>query len=300
MCEGAGVAVSFGLAVDVDAPFPELVERARTGEALGFATVYVPDHSRPWRHDPVPGGLWFDGWTVLAAIAAATSTVRVGTLVTNPVLRPPGLLVRQALALDHLSSGRLQLGIGTGIAGFDHEATGTPYWPLSERLARFHEYVAFVDAGLRAGGSYRAPGPLFTGHLTGLPEPVQRPRPPITVAGASKGVRAVAVERAECWNTHGAFGVAPEDLVDHLSARNADVSVRCEAAGRDPSQLLRSVILFGPVSPWARRGRLAELVEVMSGIGFEEIVVFWPFDDDERAVFEQDADQVAGLTANGR
>ena len=289
------VLVSFGLAVDVDAPFPELVERARTGEALGFETIYVPDHSRPWRHDPVPGGLWFDGWTALSAIAAATPRCRVGTLVSNPVLRPPGLLVRQALAVDHLSSGRLQLGVGTGIAGFDHEATGTPYWTLAERLARFREFVAFVDGALRSGGEFTASGRYFAGHLTGLPAPVQSPRPPITVAGASKGVRAVAVERAECWNTHGAFGVAPEDLVDHLAALNRDVSARCEAAGRDPTELRRSVLVIGSQSPWSRVGRLAEVTDEMTTLGFEEIVVFWPWDDDDRAVFEHDADQIARM-----
>jgi alkanesulfonate monooxygenase SsuD/methylene tetrahydromethanopterin reductase-like flavin-dependent oxidoreductase (luciferase family) len=133
--ESFGQSDLLGPGVDVDAPFPELIERARTAEALGFDTIYVPDHSRPWRHDPIPGGIWFDGWTVLTAFGAATSRARVGTLVTNPVLRPPGLVVRQALAVDHLSSGRLQLGIGTGIAGFDHQATGIPYWPLAERLA---------------------------------------------------------------------------------------------------------------------------------------------------------------------
>jgi alkanesulfonate monooxygenase SsuD/methylene tetrahydromethanopterin reductase-like flavin-dependent oxidoreductase (luciferase family) len=290
------VAVSLSLAIDVDAPFPELTDRARAGEALGFETIYIPDHSRPWRHDPLPAGLWFDGWTVLAAFASATSTSRIGTLVSNPVLRPPGLLVREALAVDHLSSGRLQLGIGTGIAGFDHEATATPYWPLPERLARFREYVAFVDSALRAdGGSFTASGEFFAGHLTGLPPPIQSPRPPITVAGASKGVRSVAVERAECWNTHGAFGVSPDDLVDHLAALNVDVSMRCDAAGRDPSDLRRSVLLLGSLAPWTRAGRLADVVEVMSMIGFEEIVVFWPWTDDERAVFEHDAGQVAAL-----
>lgn len=289
--------VSFGLAVDVDAPFPELVQRARTGEALGFDTIYVPDHARPWRQDPEPRDLWFDGWTVLCAFATATSTVRIGTLVSNPVLRSPGLLAREALAVDHLSSGRLQLGIGTGIAGFDHEATGTPYWPLRERLARFREYVAFVDGALRSGGMpFSATGKFFTGRLTGLPQPVQSPRPPITVAGASNGVRAVAVERAECWNTHGAFGVAPEDLIDHLATLNADVSVRCETAGRDPSQLRRSVLLLGSLSPWARRGRLAEVTETMSTIGFEEIVVFWPWTEAERAVFEREASQIRTLS----
>lgn len=290
------MAISLALAVDVDAPFPELIERARTAEVFRFDTVYVPDHSWPWRHDPEPGGIWFDGWTALTAFVAATSTIRVGTLVTNPVLRPPGLVVRQALAVDHLSAGRLQLGIGTGVAGFDHEATGTPYWPFVERIARFREYVAVVDGGLRSGGApFEATGQYFPGRLTGLPEPVQVPRPPMTVAGASKGVRAVAVERAECWNTHGAFGVAPEDLVEHLTALNADVSVRCEVAGRDPSDLRRSVLLLGSLSPWTGTGRLAQLVEAMSAIGFEEIVVFWPWNDDERAVFEHDSSQVSTL-----
>lgn len=287
--------VRFGLALDVDVPFPELVDRGRAGEALGFETVYVPDHSRPWRHDPLPGGLWFDGWTALSALAVATSTARVGTLVTNPVLRPPGLVVREALALDHLSAGRLQLGIGTGIASFDHDATGTPYWPLPERLARFRDYVAFVDGALRSGGEFTASGDHFPGVLTGLPAPVQSPRPPITVGGASRVVRAVAVERAECWNTHGAFGVAPEDLVAHLVALNRDVTSRCEAAGRDPSTLRRSVLALGPLAPWGRRGRLAEVAESMAAIGFEEVVVFWPWDDADRAVFDRDAHQVRSL-----
>jgi alkanesulfonate monooxygenase SsuD/methylene tetrahydromethanopterin reductase-like flavin-dependent oxidoreductase (luciferase family) len=291
------MAPSFGLAIDVDASFRELVERARTGEALGFETLYVPDHSRPWRHDPVPGGLWFDGWTVLSAFATATSTIRIGTLVTNPVLRPPGLVVREALAVDQLSAGRLELGIGTGIAGFDHDATGTPYWPVAERLARFREYVAYVDGALRSSGApFTFNGQFFTGQLTGLPPPVQAPRPPITVAGASKGVRAVAVERAEGWNTHGAFGVVPDDLVDHLASLNADVSARCQAAGREPSDLRRSVLLFGSLSPWSRRGRLTELVDVMAGIGFDEIVVFWPWTAEEGAVFEQDAGEIAALS----
>ena len=288
--------VTFGLLIDVDAPFAELVERARTAEHLGFETVYVPDHSRDWRHDPEPGRLWFDGWTALAALAGATSAVRVGTLVTNPLLRPPGLLVREALAVDHLSGGRLQLGVGTGIAGFDHQATATPEWSMAERLARFREYVAFLDEALRSGGEYVAGGEHFAGHLSGLPAPVQVPRPPITVAGASRGVRAVAVERAECWNTHGAFGVGADDLADHLAELNRDVTARCRAAGRDPSSLRRSVLLLGPLSPWLGPGRLAPLTESLTAAGFEELVVFWPWTDNERAVFERDAPSVRTLT----
>jgi alkanesulfonate monooxygenase SsuD/methylene tetrahydromethanopterin reductase-like flavin-dependent oxidoreductase (luciferase family) len=279
---------SVGIAVDPDAPFAVLVERARSAEQLGFETVYVPDHSRPWRYDPVPGGLWFDAVTVLAAFATATTTVRLGTLVTNPILRRPDLVVREALALDHLSSGRFQLGIGTGIAEFDHDATGTPYWPVAERLARFRDFVTFVEGALTSTtGDYTATG-TFAGTLTGLPPGVQSRRTPICVAGASTVVRSVAVELADSWNTQGAFGIAPDDLVAHLAELDADVTRRCHEAGRDPSQLRRSVLLVESLSPWSRPGRLADVIDEVGEIGFDEAVVLWPWDDSQRDVFERD------------
>lgn len=287
---------TFGVAIDPDAPMPELVERARVAERLGFDTIYVPDHSRPWRTDPRPGGVWFDGWTALAAIAMTTTTARIGSLVSNPVLRPPDLLARQALSMDHLSDGRLQLGIGTGIAPFDHRATGTPYWSMRERVGRFREYVEVVDTAMRSAGEpFGHDGEFHRTHAVGLPAPVQWPRPPITVAGASKAVRAVAVERAECWNTHGAFGVPAADLPAHLADLNADVTARCEAAGRDPESLRRSVLLHESLDPWSAPGRLTSAVEQVLGIGYEEIVVFWPWDDRSRTVFESDVPQIATL-----
>jgi alkanesulfonate monooxygenase SsuD/methylene tetrahydromethanopterin reductase-like flavin-dependent oxidoreductase (luciferase family) len=280
---------TFALAVDLDAPLPTLLDRARTAERLGFDAVYVPDHSRNWRVDPRPGELWFDGWTVLTAMAMATSAIRVGTLVSNPVLRPPDLLVREALAVDHLSRGRLQLGIGTGIAGFDHDATGTPYWSLGERLDRFREYVEVVDGALRAaGGRYDHDGKFFRCSLTALPAPPQQPRPPITVAGTSKAVRATAVERADCWNTHGAVDLDEDDRAEHLAILNADVTARCEGAGRDPASLGRSVLLFQSFDPWTGPGRLSMLTERLVATGYDEIVVFWPWDDRRLAVFERD------------
>ena len=295
------MALTFGLVLDVDAPFQELTDRAHEAERLGFATVYVPDHSRPWRHDPFPRGIWFDGWTVLTALAAATDAIRVGTLVTNPVLRPPALLVREALAVDHVSNGRLQLGIGTGIAPFDHEAAGTPYWPIGERLARYREYMQFVDRALRSNGErFEYRGDYFTGVMAGLPAPVQQPRPPLCAAGASAVVRDVAVTTCDAWNTHGAFGVAADELPEHLGALNHDVSRRCEETGRDPATLRRSVLLFDSLSPWSRRGRLGELHDSMERLGFEELVVFWPWDDAARAVFENDVPLVVAATDDGR
>ena len=131
--------------------------------------------------------------------------------------------------------------------------------------------------------------------LVGLPPPVQSPRPPITVAGSSKAVRRVAVERAECWNTHGAFGVPADDLPGHLAELNADLTLMCEAAGRNPAAIVRSVLLHESFNPWSAPGRLASVVEQVVDIGYEEIIVFWPWDQRSRAVFESDAEQIAAL-----
>lgn len=286
---------TFGVAIDPDAPMAELLERASLAEQLGFDSIYVPDHSRSWRTEPRPGGIWFDGWTVLTAMAASTTAARVGTLVSNPVLRPPDLLAREALSVDHLSGGRLELGIGTGIAPFDHSATGSPYWSVRERLARFREYVAVVDGATRSGGTFSYEGEFYRCNLTGLPASTQHPRPGMTVAGSSKAVRAVAVERADGWNTHGAFGIPDDELPAHLAELNVDVTARCEAAGRDPASLRRSVLLHMSLDPWAATGRLASCVEKVTAMGYDEVVLFWPWDDRSREVFETDVEQIAAL-----
>ena len=96
--------------------------------------MWVADHSSDTRTDSSGGhrdldGTWFDGWTVLAVMAQQTTRIRIGTLVSNPVLRPPALLAKEALTVDHLSEGRLELGIGTGIEPIDHATMGLEYWP---------------------------------------------------------------------------------------------------------------------------------------------------------------------------
>jgi alkanesulfonate monooxygenase SsuD/methylene tetrahydromethanopterin reductase-like flavin-dependent oxidoreductase (luciferase family) len=113
----------FGLLVVPDAPFPTLAERWRRVEELGFDLLFVADHYRHTRNASLP---WFDGWTALAAMALQTTTVRIGPLVANPILRGPAVLAKAAAALDHLSDGRLELAIGKGVEEFDHRATGTP------------------------------------------------------------------------------------------------------------------------------------------------------------------------------
>lgn len=112
----------FGIMVYPDAPAATLAKRFRWAEALGFDPLFIPDHIGDLRD---LGGHWFEGWSVLAAAATQTEQIRIGPLVSNPILRPPALLAKQAMAIDHLPVARLELGIGAGIFAFDHDAVGT-------------------------------------------------------------------------------------------------------------------------------------------------------------------------------
>src|SRR5215218_8873439 len=105
----------FGVLVLQDAPFPALCDRWRRVEELGFDLLFVADHARHTRDRSHP---WFDGWSPLVAMALETSTIRIGTLVANPILHRPTVLARAAAAVDHLSKGRLELAIGQGVERF--------------------------------------------------------------------------------------------------------------------------------------------------------------------------------------
>lgn len=202
-----------------DAPFPALCERWKRAEDLGFDAIYLADHTGDFRN---LDGHWFEAWTTLAAMATVTTRVRIGPLVANPVLRPPAVVAKAAVTVDHLSGGRLDIGVGTGIAGFDHDAVGVAYWELRERLTRFTEYVEALDGLLRnRDRSFQRSGShVQTSHAPCAPAPVQKPRPPVVLGGQSRSVRRLAARLADGWNTHGGFGLSYDKIVDDTGTQN--------------------------------------------------------------------------------
>jgi alkanesulfonate monooxygenase SsuD/methylene tetrahydromethanopterin reductase-like flavin-dependent oxidoreductase (luciferase family) len=275
----------FGVLDVPDAAFPTLVERWRLVEELGFDFLFVADHYRHTRAAPLP---WFDGWTALAAMAVETKTVRIGPLVANPVLRSPAVVAKAAVAVDHLSEGRLELAIGKGVEEFDHMAVGEPYWSPGERGARF---LRSSQTPFSFEGRHYA-----TYETTVAPGPVQRPQLPITVGGQSPSVRRIAAERADCWNTFalgaGAFG----EIVETVRAQNRDLDEQCSALDRDPATLRRSLVCWKPLDPWETPDAFQRIVTSFREAGISEFNVMWP-PDEGLPLLEKAAATIASLRA---
>ena len=281
----------FGVLDSPNALYPTLMSRWRLIEELGFDNLWAPDHTAAYSNPEA--GLWFDGWVTLAAMVATTSTIRVGTLVSNPILRHPAILAKQAAAVDHLSGGRLELGLGTGIAAFDHAAVGVAPWSAQERTARFSEYVRIVDAVLRSGGSpVSVDGQYYSTVGTRLiPDPPQRPRPPITIGGQSAAVLRVAAAYADSWNSDGHPNHDADKVFEATRRQNATLDEYCVSAGREPSSLRRSLLLIHALDAWSSPDAIERFVEKFWPLGIREYVMFWP-GDDRRGEIEKAASEV--------
>jgi F420-dependent oxidoreductase-like protein len=281
-----------GIGVDQNLPFPTLVERWRLIEALGFDSIWDFDHyNQPSR----PDGPYFEAWTLLAGLAVHTRRVRIGVLVSSNTFRHPALLAKQAITLDHMSQGRLDVGMGAGWFVAEHDAYGLEFPPPGERVSRFKEAVEVVDRLLRqdkttyAGRHYRLTDAIC------LPRPVQEPRPPLMLAGHGPRMLRIIAERGDLWNSYG----TPEEIRE----RNAILDAACQAIGRDPATLVRS--LYGwatqtpqaswaderaggwaaglarggrrlPADPWASPQACVDFIETYREVGIDHFVIDAP------------------------
>ena len=162
-------------------------ERARAYEAMGYETLYLPDH---FDHQPGP-------IASLAAAAAATTKLRIGSLVFDNDYRHPVVLAKEAATLDVLSDGRLDLGVGAGWMVKDYERSGIPFDPPGTRIERLAEGVQILK-GLFAGGKFSFTGRHYSIHdLEGFPVPVQKPHPPFLLGGGGQKMLTLAGREAD-------------------------------------------------------------------------------------------------------
>ena len=136
-------ALRFEVLITPNATWATVLHRFRRIEALGFDLGGLADHFVDWTNPPNP---WFDLWSTLGAVAQATTTLRLRPCVAQIPLRDPATFARQALSLDHISGGRIELGLGIGLTvDPSYEMMGIPNWSPRERVARLKEYLEIVD-----------------------------------------------------------------------------------------------------------------------------------------------------------
>ena len=178
----------FGVQISESRPRAAWAEQARRAEALGYDVLLMPDHL----------GNQFAVGPALAAAAAATTTLRIGTFVLQNDLRHPVLVAKEATTLDLLSDGRFELGLGAGGSWMpDYEQTGIPFDPPGRRVSRLEESLRIIK-GLWAEEPITFAGRHYTiTALDGFPKPIQQPHPPILVGGGGPRMLSLAAREAD-------------------------------------------------------------------------------------------------------
>ncbi len=212
-------------------PWDEVVSRVQFAEELGFDGAWGFDHFEPM-YGEGPGEI-FEGMTTLAALAGATSTIRLGLLVAGVTYRNPSVFAAQALTIDHASHGRLELSLGAAWHDKEHNEFGIPFPSTSERFDLLEDALEIVQR-------------LFTGDVVSYdgkvvslkdaqmrPTPVQTPHPPIWIGGSGpKRTLPLVAKYADVWHTWG--------TPNSLREANARVDELAAEAGRDPKAIIRA------------------------------------------------------------
>ena len=209
--------------------YPAIRSVAVAAEAAGFDSVWVFDHLL-YRFDGETTGI-HECWTILAAIAEATSRVELGTIVMCTAFRNPALLAKMAATLDHVSGGRLILGVGAGWHEPEFDAFG---FPFDHRVGRFEESLAVITGLIREGRA-DLDGKWVTVRDVVL-RPPARPDLPILVAAKKPRMLELTARHADAWNLAW-FGL-PDERLAGLRGELADA---CERVGRDPATLTITV-----------------------------------------------------------
>jgi probable F420-dependent oxidoreductase len=213
----------------------ELAAMARSAEETGFDSLWVGDHLL-YRGDGRPERGPWDCWTTLAWLAGITERVELGPLVACTAFHPPGILARQAAAVDELSGGRLVLGIGAGWNEEEFRAFGVPF---DKHVSRFEEAFEIVRR-LLAGERVTLHGAFHdVDDAVLLPPPARRPK--LMIGANRPRMLSIALPHVDAWNTwftH--YGNTAEGFAGH----NADVTAAAERAGRDPAEIERSACVL--------------------------------------------------------
>ena len=211
----------------------EWVALARAAEDAGLEGLFRSDHYSAIIR-PVAGAL--DAWTTLAGLAAVTDRIRLGTLVSPATFRHPSVLARMAVTVDHISGGRVELGMGAGWFDRDHSENGFPFLDARRRFDLFAEQVEVVVRSWTEGGFDHEGASYALRDQNALPRSLQQPHLPLILGGRAKPRSAALAARfADEYNTLGA-------PLDELERRGRRLDDACAAIAREPTTLVHSLM----------------------------------------------------------
>ncbi len=200
----------------------------RIADEAGFDHVWDFDHFASIGADGTDRPI-YEGWMLLAAIAASTKRVRFGCLVTGNTYRHPAVLAKMAVTVDHLSGGRLEFGIGAGWAEAEHQMYGIE--GLDHRVGRLRESLeAIISLWTRERTTLQGRYYHFDNAI-GNPRPIQKPHPPIWIGAGGDQMLSLVARYADVWNV---TGVSTGEAAAELGRKLEEA---CQKIGRDPAQI---------------------------------------------------------------
>lgn len=285
----------FGLFLgQVGQSWGSLLERFQLAEELGYDHAWLVDHFVDTEGDLSKSCM--EAWTLLAGIAASTSRIRLGVLVSSNTFRNLALLLKEAVTVDHISGGRLILGVGSGWHEPEHRMYGLDLQSPSERVDRLEETLQIADMLMRQdrttfhGRYYQLEDAPFQ------PKPAQRPRIPIVIGAHRPRMLRLVARHADMWDT---FPTIPRSATDGLQAEIRErvrlLDGYCEEIGRDPAEIRRST--------WAGGDKLhseeafLEFVDTFRSLGFTDFTTGLPDSDHLTMVRRISTEVMPGLRA---
>jgi alkanesulfonate monooxygenase SsuD/methylene tetrahydromethanopterin reductase-like flavin-dependent oxidoreductase (luciferase family) len=267
-----------GVVILPELPWPDARMQWRRAEELGFDHAWTYDHLA-WRS--LRDAPWFGAVPTLAAAAAVTGRIRLGTLVASPNFRHPVPFARELVTLDDVSGGRFTLGIGAGGTGWDATMIGQTPWSRRERAERFVEFVELLDRLLREPATSHEGRFYSAKDARTYPGCRQRPRIPFAIAATGRHGMRLTATHGDAWVTTGERTserpLSADDGVAVVRDQMARLDEACIQVGRDPASV-RRLVLTGP----GLDGGLASLdafqhtTGVYAAAGVTDLVVHWP------------------------
>lgn len=259
--------------VEREVRWPEIVAIARAAEAVGFDSLWLGDHLL-YRTEGTPDRGPWDVWTQLAALAAVTERIKLGTLVASLAFHAPGVLARMAASVDEISGGRLVLGVGAGWNEPEFRAFGLPFDHLAARFAESFDIVHRLLEGEVV---------TVAGRFHHVMDAVLLPRParhiPLMVGSNGARVLAAALPHVDRWNT---WYSDYANTVEGFRELNGKIDTACTRASRDPRTVQRSACVLVAIGNGGERphevrpippDQLAAHLRDLAGGGADEAIL---------------------------